>query len=81
MPYGPGGLNPGAKLIASWSNNHPAVAELVRPEKDKRGKIVALNFLPISGDTIKNSWDPRTSDAIQLMANALRYVIKRSSSA
>ena len=62
------GLNGDAKLIAEWSNDEPLVAELDRC----RGKVVSLNFWPVSSDKKDGFWDSST-DGTYMMANALRY--------
>ena len=66
-----GGVNPGATLIAEWSNGDPLITEM----PGFNGRIISLNFLPPSSDSGTNSsfWNPAT-DGDLLMANAVTYV-------
>jgi hypothetical protein len=59
-------------LIARWSNGEPLIAARSGPVA---GKIVGLNFYPVSGDISANYWPSSTSGAL-LMANALRYAAR-----
>jgi hypothetical protein len=67
-------LNPGANLIASWSNGEPLAAE----QTAFSGNIVSLNMWPVSNDAYlaeygaDGGWDTSTQGT-ELMANALSY--------
>jgi hypothetical protein len=68
---GNGQLNPLAKLIASWSDGTPLIAEM----ESYGSKIVTLNFFPVSNRQYNGDWPPSTHAAL-MMANALYYVSK-----
>ena len=64
----PLGLNPGATLVAHWSNGEP----LVGAKHTAGGRTVGLNLFPMSSDLISSYWNV-SSDGALLMANALRW--------
>lgn len=55
-----------ATLIANWSNGMPLVAV--------KGRVVGLNFYPISSKAYPKYWNAST-DGARLMANALLYKV------
>ena len=59
----------GATAIADWTDDAPLVAEM----GGFAGRIIALNFYPVSGDERAGFWDTDT-DGDLLLANALAYV-------
>jgi uncharacterized repeat protein (TIGR02543 family) len=59
-------LKSDATLIASWSNGYPLVATI----QPTTGRIVGLNFFPVSSDVSDYYWDASTDGAL-LMANSL----------
>ena len=59
-------LTSGATLIAHWSNGYPLVAT----KKLTVGRIVGLNFFPLSSDVRSDLWVSST-DGDLLMANSL----------
>lgn len=59
-------LTSGATLIAHWSNGYPLVAT----KKLTVGRIVGLNFFPLSSDVGSDYWISSTNGAL-LMANSL----------
>lgn len=65
----PGGIQPGGKLVADWSNGVPLVVDLPK----NKGTVVGINFFPPSCDT----GDPRfwnsNSDGAIVLANSLAY--------
>jgi hypothetical protein len=62
-------LNPDASLIASWDTGDSLVAELNKI----KGRVVTLNFVPVSSKVTLIGWD-QNSDGGQLILNALFYV-------
>lgn len=68
---GNGEVRPNARLIASWSDGTPLIAEL----SAFGSKIVTLNFFPVSNRQYNGDW-PADTDAPLMMANALYYVTK-----
>lgn len=56
----------GAYVIAKWSGGEPLVA--TRATVD--GRIIGLNFWPVSSDADVSGWDA-TTDGAEIMANAL----------
>jgi parallel beta-helix repeat protein len=55
-------------LIASWSDGQPLVAEKL----GRFGKIIGLNFWPVSNNVFGAGWIASTQGGL-LMANALQY--------
>jgi HYR domain len=59
-----------SEVIAHWSSNGwPLVAARRGP---RGGRIIGLNFYPVSSSVNVQNWDA-TTDGARLMANALRY--------
>ena len=63
------GVTAGATLIADWSNGVPLIAENT---SGFSGRVIGLNFYPLSSDCRSDFWDTATDGAL-LMANALNY--------
>jgi hypothetical protein len=61
-------LTNGATLVAHWDNNLPLIA-YTEPGK---GRVVGLNFFPVSDAMIDTFWDSST-DGMTLMGNALMF--------
>ena len=59
-------LSPGGVRIADWNNGQP----LVVAREVAGGRVVGLNFFPVSSDARAGSWDSRT-DGARLLGNAL----------
>ena len=58
-----------ADVVAHWDNGWPLVAARRGPHG---GRVVGLNFYPVSSSVNVQWWD-QTTDGALLMANALRY--------
>ncbi len=58
----------GARLVAEWSNGTPLIAEHAIGE----GRVVSLNFFPVSDDESSGMWDPNTDGGV-ILANALNF--------
>ena len=56
-------------LVATWTNGRPLVAARTGP---LGGRIIGLNFYPVSSDANFGFWDSSTHGGV-LMANALRF--------
>jgi hypothetical protein len=56
-------------LVAQWTNGRPLVAARTGP---LGGRIIGLNFYPVSSDANFGFWDSSTDGAV-LIANALRF--------
>jgi hypothetical protein len=56
-------------VIANYSNDDPLIIE----KTEFNGKVVCLNFFPVSSDARPDLWDVTTQGAL-LMGNALKYV-------
>ena len=61
-------LTPGSTVVAKWSNGQPLVAT----RQVGGGRMVGLNFFPVSGDVRNYAWNSST-DGGRLMANALAW--------
>jgi len=61
-------ITPDATLLAHWTNGQPLVAV----KQPTAGKIVGLNFYPVSSDAREDFWSVAT-DGGRLMANALLW--------
>ncbi|KAJ6242150.1 lute [Anaeramoeba flamelloides] len=64
-----------SKIICKYDNDHIMVAEKVVPD---RGKVVVLNFFPVS-DSVRNNdeyWLTNT-DGYNLIANSVEYVAQK----
>jgi len=60
-----------ADLVAHWSNDVPLIA-VQYPMAEGAGRVVGLNFFPVSSDAQSPFWDSST-DGDLLMANSLLF--------
>jgi Ca2+-binding RTX toxin-like protein/subtilisin-like proprotein convertase family protein len=63
-------LTDGSLLVATWSS--PGREPLVATKSQPSGRVVGLNFAPMSDDVFDASWDAAT-DGGELAANALLF--------
>ncbi|XVJ58178.1 MAG: hypothetical protein HEQ23_01770 [Tepidisphaera sp.] len=66
-----GGVRPGSLRIADLSNGAPFIVE----RATGTGRVLTLNFFPVSNDVFPGLWLPST-DGAKLMANALDHVAR-----
>ncbi len=64
-----GALAPGATAIADWSDGAPLIAE---NDASFAGRVVGLNFYPVSHRVVPGLWIASTDGAI-ILANALNF--------
>ncbi|KAJ6251059.1 btb/poz domain-containing [Anaeramoeba flamelloides] len=67
-------IHPKARIIASWSDGQPLIAEMKKSLN--YGKVVALNINPISNNVGSNHWI-KSTDGAKIIANSIKFVSKR----
>jgi hypothetical protein len=61
-------VSPGTDLVADWSNGQ----HLVGARQVGGGRLVELNFFPVSSD-VYNAWWPSSTDGAKLIGNSLAW--------
>ncbi|KAJ6228911.1 lute [Anaeramoeba flamelloides] len=67
-------IHPKARIVASWSDGQPLIAEMKKSLN--YGKVVALNINPISNNVGGNHWI-KSTDGAKIIANSIKFVSER----